>query len=299
MRFGARMPSVGKRISSRTSLKRYARHTLGVKAPRGAGLITNPKRAVYNRVYNRTSISVDRLARSGSGATGRSGAQTTKLPTTQLSLAQPLADFMYQHPSSLTISLWKLGTSANRARALVAESVRCFDASNYQEALQLAQQAYETDPHSVEALYLIGACSNNLGDLTTAAEYLERYVAQVYGDLHARYVLGIVYVQVGDAAKAKELAKGLVLELGYQLEAVRLLGLANLKNEDYDNAVAAFNRAPLKKKIDSETLLDIHYWLGAAYENMGDMKRAHKEYQRVSEINATFRDVAAALSRTE
>jgi len=31
------------------------RHNLGLKAPRGWGWITNPKRAAYNRVYNRTT----------------------------------------------------------------------------------------------------------------------------------------------------------------------------------------------------------------------------------------------------
>lgn len=39
------------------------RHRAGLKAPRGWGWVTNPKRAAYNRVYNRTSVSVDRLFR--------------------------------------------------------------------------------------------------------------------------------------------------------------------------------------------------------------------------------------------
>jgi hypothetical protein len=43
------------RISARTSLKRYVRINLGLKAPRGWGWITNPRKAAYNRVYNRTT----------------------------------------------------------------------------------------------------------------------------------------------------------------------------------------------------------------------------------------------------
>lgn len=58
MKFGFRVPSLTKRIRARTSLKRYVRHSLKIKAPRGFGVITNPKRAVYNRVYNRTSFDV-------------------------------------------------------------------------------------------------------------------------------------------------------------------------------------------------------------------------------------------------
>lgn len=66
MKFGLRTPSLKKRISARTSLKRYARHSLGLKAPRGFGIFTNPKKAIYNWVYNRTSVSIDRLANSSS-----------------------------------------------------------------------------------------------------------------------------------------------------------------------------------------------------------------------------------------
>jgi len=55
VRFGFRVPSLKKRISARTSLKRYVRHSLGLKAPRGWGWLTNPRKAAYNRVYNRTT----------------------------------------------------------------------------------------------------------------------------------------------------------------------------------------------------------------------------------------------------
>ena len=55
MKFGFRIPSLTKRIAARTSWKRVVRHQLGIKAPRGWGWLTNPRRAAYNRIYNRTS----------------------------------------------------------------------------------------------------------------------------------------------------------------------------------------------------------------------------------------------------
>lgn len=53
MKFGIRTPSLTKRIAARTSVKRAIRSK--VRVPRGYGFITNPKKAVYNRVYNRTT----------------------------------------------------------------------------------------------------------------------------------------------------------------------------------------------------------------------------------------------------
>ena len=58
MRFGLRIPSLRKRIAARTSWKRAVRNSLGLKAPRGWGWITNPRRAAYNRIYNRTTVGV-------------------------------------------------------------------------------------------------------------------------------------------------------------------------------------------------------------------------------------------------
>ena len=58
MKFGVRRPSLRRMISARTSPARFVRHRLGLKAPRGWGWLTNPRRAAYNRVYSRTTTSV-------------------------------------------------------------------------------------------------------------------------------------------------------------------------------------------------------------------------------------------------
>ena len=80
MKFGMRMPSLKGRISARTSWKRYVRQSIGLKAPRGWGWLTDPKRAAYNRVYNRTTFSIDSLFKgtgrgriAGAGKNGTGG----------------------------------------------------------------------------------------------------------------------------------------------------------------------------------------------------------------------------------
>ena len=55
MKFGFRVPSITKRIAARTSTARFVRQNMGLKAPRGMGWLTNPKKFMYNKVYNKTS----------------------------------------------------------------------------------------------------------------------------------------------------------------------------------------------------------------------------------------------------
>ncbi|MFT9495890.1 hypothetical protein [Anaerosolibacter sp.] len=58
MKFGIRIPSIKKRISARTSIKRQVVHRAGLKMPRGYGWVRNPKKYAYNKVYNRTSFDI-------------------------------------------------------------------------------------------------------------------------------------------------------------------------------------------------------------------------------------------------
>ena len=58
MKWGPRKPSLKGMIAARLSPARFIRHSLGLKAPRGFGWVTNPKKALYNRIYHRVTFSL-------------------------------------------------------------------------------------------------------------------------------------------------------------------------------------------------------------------------------------------------
>ena len=64
MKFGIRKFLFKKRIASRFSAKRYIKHSLGFKMPRGYGWIKNPHKYSYNKLYNKTSISLGSFIKS-------------------------------------------------------------------------------------------------------------------------------------------------------------------------------------------------------------------------------------------
>lgn len=61
MKLGFRKPSLAKKLAARTSAKRVIRHNLGIKAPKGYGWITDPKRAASNRGYSRSPFGIVRF----------------------------------------------------------------------------------------------------------------------------------------------------------------------------------------------------------------------------------------------
>lgn len=66
MKYGIRKPNIKKRISARTTgkAKRAIKKSINpLYGKKGMGMINNPKKAIYNKVYNRTTISVDDIAK--------------------------------------------------------------------------------------------------------------------------------------------------------------------------------------------------------------------------------------------
>ncbi len=61
VKVGMRKPSLKRRISARTSIKRQIVHRAGLKMPRGYGWVRDPKKYVYNKVYQRTTFDVFKL----------------------------------------------------------------------------------------------------------------------------------------------------------------------------------------------------------------------------------------------
>lgn len=59
MKFGIRKPNIKKSIKARTTgkIKRKIKKTVNpLYEKKGMGCINNPKKAVYNKIYNKTSI---------------------------------------------------------------------------------------------------------------------------------------------------------------------------------------------------------------------------------------------------
>ena len=61
MKFGMRKPSVKRSIKARTTgrAKRAIKKTINpLYGKKGMGLVKNPKKAVYNKIYKKTSFSI-------------------------------------------------------------------------------------------------------------------------------------------------------------------------------------------------------------------------------------------------
>ena len=64
MKYGIRTPNVKKSIKARTTgkMKRAVKKSVNpLYGKKGMGLVNDPKKAVYNKVYNKTTVSVSEV----------------------------------------------------------------------------------------------------------------------------------------------------------------------------------------------------------------------------------------------
>lgn len=91
MKVGMRKPSLKKSISARTTgkMKRSVKKAVNpLYGKKGMGYINNPKKAVYNKVYNKTTVGVGDAVRVAAGSS-KSAAPTkpkTQQPKTTVSV---------------------------------------------------------------------------------------------------------------------------------------------------------------------------------------------------------------------
>ena len=149
MKFGFRIPSFKKRISARTSWKRVARHNLGLKAPRGLGWVTNPKKAAYNRVYNRTTVGLGSFVSGKRGSSGKSagcgGLAIGLLVVGALSSTAFLQALAWAAGGvTLVVVVWFLHSKRTKARQQLLEDVAREEArAKEQRARELAAATAE------------------------------------------------------------------------------------------------------------------------------------------------------------
>jgi tetratricopeptide (TPR) repeat protein len=324
MKIGFRKPSLKKRISARTSLKRCVRHSLGFKMPRGFGVATNPKKFLYNKVYNRTTFGIEDIAktlsrnskrkldksaiRNGEDVFQISPQSFIRLINTPDKFGQDgfavlviflgiVCLFISLPVALLLISvgmywLYRISkTPSYQAKDKLRKAKRLLKSDKFVEALPLLKEAVENKGQGLEGYYLLGVTQYMVGDYEKSIESLERYIKVVSNDLDAELILALNYYNLARFGDAVSILQQFPPDYHDYLIVLLLLGDCFLKMKEYEVAIETLKRGSTRKRNLDGRLVLLHYLLGKAYKKKGDKTRALREFRRVYAFDTSFRDV--------
>jgi len=314
MKFGFRMPSLKKRIAARTSFKRVIRHSMGIKAPRGMGFLTNPKKALYNKVYNKTTFglgSAFKYKSSNKIPSVNSSATSKPTPSKKGSLKSlgivvliiflislKLAAIPIVLIGAICYYVWWKSPEQQAKRNVTAAQV-LVQQQVYEEAIRLLQEAIQLDKNNKEAPSLLGLTYSGAEKYEEALPYLQNFLTQNPTDYQRWIVLANCLYKAKKLNEAIEILQKFPPEFEGDLRVIQLLGACFAALKKYDLAIEVFKKAPLKKRNLDENLLELHYNLALIYEESGDKKNALKHFKKVYADNINYRDVAKKVEVLE
>ena len=113
------------------------------------------------------------------------------------------------------------------------------------------------------------------------------------------YELGIIYKGLGLYEPAIEELQQATRESDHRLDAFKLLGLCFFENGKPELAVNTFNQGLneglLTQNGNDKDHVELHYWLGRAYQLMGDNQKAIKEFEQAYAFDIKYEDVQDRL----
>lgn len=126
-------------------------------------------------------------------------------------------------------------------------------------------------------------------------EECEKRVQRYPNDLDFRYELGQQYFQRDNIKGAIQQFQLAIKNPKLRVSVLNYLGQCFLKQKLMDIAIRQFATAESEIPTMDDTKKEVLYNLGVAYEMKGDKERSGECYQKVYEVDMSYRDVAKRL----
>ncbi len=176
------------------------------------------------------------------------------------------------------------------------------------KAKAVYQKILERDPTNEEALSKVLALQDSSEvdqaklreDFYTAGRaFQEAAWTKIDEAYEPYYELGVLFRSEGLRDEAIIEFQQAIKGGGRQLKAYEMLAVSFLEQGDFGLAKEVLHQGlSIKKFLDNE-YVGLHYNLGLAHEQMGDLAKALGEYEQVYILDITYKDVAARLRRIE
>jgi tetratricopeptide (TPR) repeat protein len=166
-----------------------------------------------------------------------------------------------------------------------------------ERALIDAKAAIDANPRDVDARLQLARAYIGMGQIETAVRTLQAAQELAPDDPRLAHLLGLAYLEGGDAASAlTQLEQAAETEGAFSEDYAAMwfdIGRARLMNDDLEGAAAAFEKA----LVYSPQAADAIFELAGVYERLGRTEEAIAAYQGVLRFVPDHQGAQAGLSR--
>ncbi|MBL8513131.1 MAG: tetratricopeptide repeat protein [Betaproteobacteria bacterium] len=205
---------------------------------------------------------------------------------TRLGELVPLTiDFVRPDPNFLQRA-WEIGEDTIAAMFMNNRAAEALSRGDTRAAYWWARAAILQDPKFFPGYNTLGVVYRRQGDLTQAERVFQFVLSREPGNINVMSNLAVVMESQGRGAEAARMSAEVERLRPYPPFHFFDQGMAAMKRQDYRTA-----RDLLLKEVDRAAYHpEFHFWLGAAYVGLNDLKRAQKHLTIAMENSSTQRD---------
>ena len=205
---------------------------------------------------------------------------------TRLGEMVPLTvDFVRPDPNFMQRA-WEIGEDTIAAMFMNNRAAEALAQGDTNAAYWWARGAVLQDPKFFPGYNTLGVVYRRQGELQHAERVFQFVLTREPGNVNVMSNLAMVMESSGRAAEATRMAREVERLRPYPPFHFFDLGMAAMKQKNYREARDLF----LKEVDRAAYHPEFHFWLGAAYVGLNDLKRAQKHLSVAMENSATQRD---------
>ena len=191
----------------------------------------------------------------------------------------------------------KSGNSpTGKAKSCFLQGQKALQNGEWQDALELFLKVLELKPSMLSLYREIAFLYRNLDKPKESIEYFAKYLAINPGDIPAKlnYALTLEYIQ--EYQKAIEVLQSLPPETRQELPVINALAHAFLGLGRPELALEVLEKGPLRsRKAMDENMKLFRYLLGSTYKELGETKKALKQFHKIYVEDANYENIKDIL----
>lgn len=174
-----------------------------------------------------------------------------------------------------------------------------FVSKEYTKAIRYLKEALVLKPNDYHTNMLLGVCNNSINTKDSHAQSLIYYrkVLEIapYNDDIRMCVAGSLY-KLNEYASSIAYLRSIRDEKDNHLAIITNIATCYIKMEQYELALNELNKAPLRKKISSNELKEIHYLIGILNcDYLGNKEKGIEHFKKVRSVDRDYKDLLKRL----
>lgn len=187
-------------------------------------------------------------------------------------------------------------SSTGKAKNCFLQGQKAFQNGEWQDALESFLKVLELKPDINSLSREIALIYMNLDKPKESCEYFTKYLEIHPEDILMKLNYAITLEYIREYQKAIEVLQSLPPETRQELPVINALAHAYLGSSRPELALEVLENGPLRsRRVMDENMKLFRYLLGSAYKELGETKKAIKQFQKIFVEDANYENVKDVL----